>query len=171
MANYFITENYLKANTPITQNVDSKDIIPFVKPASDMFIQNYLGSYFYVNLLASYNAQTLNSNETTLVAIIQPIVAWRAAADAVYAMHYQLKNKGVQLQSGDQSSPAAQEEVVMLKRHYDQKAEFFEERLRKYLILNKDLFPDFTNKLNTDSCLTDMIPKEDSGYNQDMLMI
>ena len=59
----------------------------------------------------------------------------------------------------------------MIKSHYDQKAEFYEQRVMKHLILNKDLFPQFTDKQNTDSCVTDMIPQKDSGYNRDMLMI
>ena len=42
---YFVTENYLKVNTPITANVDVTDVFPYVKPASDMRVQAILGSY------------------------------------------------------------------------------------------------------------------------------
>lgn len=169
--NYFITEDYLKSNSPITQNVDAKDIIPFIAPASEMFIQPILGTYFYNYMLTGYNAQSLNADEFALYKLLQPAIAWRAAADAVYALTYQLKNKGVQTQNSENSDVADAEQVVMLKRHYDQKAEFYEQRIIKHLIINKDLFPEFTDKLNNDCSITDMLPQKDSGYNQDMLMI
>jgi hypothetical protein len=171
MANYWIGEDFIKSNTPLTQNTDAKDIIPFVATASDMFVQPLLGSYFYNILLAKYNAQTLNSDEEQLVLLIKPVVAWRAAADAVYALTYQLKNKGLVTQNGENSDPADPEQVVMIKRHYDQKAEHYTERVIKHLIINKDLFPEFTAKENNDCSITDMLPQKDSGYNQDMLMI
>jgi hypothetical protein len=169
--NYFITIDYLKSNTPITQNVDATDIIPFVGPASDMFLKPLIGSYFYAHMLAGYNAQILNADEFALYKTFQPIVAWRAAADAVYALTYSLRNKGLVTQDGENSTVADSEVVIMMKRHYDQKAEWYEERLRKYLILNKDLFPEFTSTSNTDCSITDITPTNESGYNNDMLMV
>jgi len=170
--NYFISETYLKNNTPITQNVDAKDVMPFVGPASDMHLQSLLGTFFYNHMLLKYNNQTLNADEFELYKKMQPIVAWRAASEAVYGLTYQLKNKGLQTQTGEQSETAEAEQVVMIKRHYDQTAEFYEERVRIYLIKNKDLFPEFTDKRNDDcSMAEDIRPTKESGYNNDMLMI
>lgn len=168
---YFITENYLKDKTPITRNVDSGDIMPFVETASDMWVQDILGSYFYFIILDKFNDMSLGADEIVLVNLIKPVVAWRAGSDAVYGVHYALRNKGIQVQNGENSDAAIKDEVVMMKRHYDQKAEFYEERLRRYLVLNKNKFSDFTNKLNTNSCLTDITPSNDSGYNNDWFSI
>jgi hypothetical protein len=63
-----------------------------------------LGTTFYNDLLTKYNAQTLSPDEEDLVAFIQPIIAWRAAEDAVFGLSLQLKNKGLQTQFGDNSS-------------------------------------------------------------------
>jgi hypothetical protein len=168
---FFITENYLKEKTPITRNIDASDIVPFIQTSSDMFVKDILGSYFYDDILDKYNNQNLNSNETVLVSLIQPVVAWYAASEAVYGVHYSLRNKGIQLQDGENSTAANQNEVVMISKHYKQNGDFYAERLRKYLILNKDVFSKFTDKLNTNSCLTDITPRSDDGYNSDMMMI
>jgi len=64
---YFITENYLKTQTPITANVDVTDVTPYIKTQSDMRVQPILGTYFYNYMLTGYNAQTLNNDEETLV--------------------------------------------------------------------------------------------------------
>ncbi len=54
---YFITENYLKTNTPITANVDVTDVTPYIATQSALRIQPILGTTFYNHLLTAYNAQ------------------------------------------------------------------------------------------------------------------
>ncbi len=166
---YFITEAYLKTQTPITANVDVKDVTPYIKTQSDLRVQPILGTYFYKYLLGKYNAQTLSTDEVELVEYIQPIVAWRSAEDAVFGLSYQLKNKGLQVQNGDYSNSVTQREVVFAQDHYAQKASFYEARLVNFLKANKSLYPQFTDKLNTDS---DIKPTKsvDNGYDDFMIL-
>lgn len=168
--NYFISEAYLKNQTPITANVDVTDITPYIKTQSDLRVQPILGTYFYKYLLGKYNAQTLSNDEIELVEYIKPIVAWRSAEDAVFGLSYQLKNKGLQVQNGDYSNSVTKTEVTFAQDHYAQKASFYEARLVNYIKANKDLYPEFTDKLNTDS---DIKPTKsvDNGFNDFMIMI
>lgn len=165
---YFVTETYLKEKTPITQNVSPKDIMPFVGTAAQLWMQNILGAYFFNDLLTKYNAQSLSSDETILVTKIQPAVAWRATVDCVLELTYQLKNKGLQKQNGDNSESVEQTEVGFVMRHYEQKAEHFESMVRKYLYNNKDLFPVFTSAANKDS---ELKPQSDDNFNSDILFV
>jgi hypothetical protein len=168
---YFITETYLKNNTPITKNVDVKDVTPYIRPASDMRVQSILGSYFYEYLLTEYNAQNLSTDEETLVEKIQPVVAWRAAENAAFGLSYQLKNKGIQSQFGDYSQNVTQSEVAFVMDHYGQMAAFFEKRLTNYLLENKDLFPQFTSALNKDSDIKPVDDCTDNDYDNTMMVI
>ena len=93
---YFITETYLKVNTPITANVDVTDVTPYVATQAALRVQPILGTTFYNHMLTAYNAQTLTPDEVDLVEFIQPVIAWRSAEDAVFGLTYQLKNKGLQ---------------------------------------------------------------------------
>jgi hypothetical protein len=156
---YFITENYLKTNTPITANVDVTDVTPYIKTQSDLRVQPILGSVFYNYLLDAYNNQTLTPDEEDLVTFIQPVVAWRSAEDAVFGLSYQLKNKGLQTQNGDYSNSVSRAEVAFSMEHYAQKASFFEMRLSKWLLANKNLFSLFTSLQNRD---TDLRPQIDA---------
>jgi hypothetical protein len=158
---YFITETYLKTNTPITANVDVTDVTPYIKTQADLRVQPILGSVFYNALLADYNAQTLNPDEETLVGFIQPVVAWRSAEDAIFGLTYQLKNKGLQTQFGDNSGSVSRAEVAFGMEHYAQKASFFEQRLIRYLLANKNLFPLFISQENRD---TDLRPQIDACH-------
>lgn len=148
---YFITEDYIKTYTPITANVDVNDVIPWVKTNAEMWIQPLLGTYFFDDLLTKYNDKNLNADEITLVGLIQPAIAWRAATDAGYGLSRQLKNKGLQTQSGDFSAVVDLTEVKFAMVHYRQKAEHYEAVVRKYLCDNTDKFPYFVSNLNTDS--------------------
>jgi hypothetical protein len=182
---YFITETYLKTQTPITANVDVNDVVPYIKTQSDMRVQPILGTYFYNYMLSGYNAQTLNGDEETLVTYIQPVVAWRSAEDAVFGLSYQLKNKGIQQQFGDYSNAVTQNEVSFSMEHYAQKASFFEQRLIRYLLANKNLYPLFTSQENRDTDLRPQIEQcncvgtcwgrcgqryDDNGYNNAVMV-
>lgn len=156
---YFITENYLKTNTPITANVDVTDVTPYIKTQADLRVMPILGTVFYNYLLDAYNTQALTNDEETLVTFIQPVVAWRSAEDAIFGLSYQLKNKGLQTQFGDFSSSVSRSEIAFGMEHYAQKASFFEMRLSKWLLANKNLFPLFTSHENRD---TDLRPQIDA---------
>jgi hypothetical protein len=167
---YFITENYLKTQTPITANCDVNDIVPYIRTQSDLRVQPILGTYFYNDMLQKYNAQTLSPDEEILLSYIQPVIAWRSAEDAVFGLSYQLKNKGLQLQNGDYSNSVSLNEVTFAIDHYGQKASFYESRLVNYLHTERDLFPNFISVLNRDS---DIRPTRnaDNGYTDSIMII
>ena len=158
---YFITETYLKTNTPITANVDVNNVTPYLATQAALRIQPILGTTFYNDLLTKYNAQTLDPDEENLVAFIQPIIAWRAAEDAVFGLSLQLKNKGIQTQFGDNSSAVDRGTIAFSMEHYAQKAAFFEQRLIRFLLKNKALNPVFTSSTNQD---TDLRPQIDNCH-------
>ena len=172
---YFITETYLKTNTPITANVDVTDVTPYVKTQSDLRIQPILGTYFYNYLLAQYNAQTLTPDEELLVEKIKPCIAWYSAVDAVFGLSYQLKNKGLQQQNGDYSTSVSRSEVAFGMEHYEEKAAFYERRLREWLKeqvkANPNIFPEFVSSLNTDSDMKPLKDEDQNGYNIGILII
>jgi len=153
---YFITETYLKTNTPITANVDVTDVTPYIATQSALRIQPILGTTFYNYMLNAYNTQTLTPDEIDLVEFIQPVIAWRSAEDAVFGLTYQLKNKGLQTQNGDYSASVSRSEVAFGMEHYAQKASFFEQRLIRWLLANRNLFPIFISTTNMDTDLRPM---------------
>ena len=153
---YFITETYLKVNTPITANVDVTDVTPYIATQAALRVQPILGTTFYNYLLTQYNNTALNPDEINLVEFIQPVIAWRSAEDAIFGLTYQLKNKGLQTQNGDYSASVSRNEVAFGMEHYAQKASFFEQRLIRWLLTNKNLFPLFISTTNMDTDLRPM---------------
>lgn len=165
---YWITESRLKDWTVVLGNVDAKLIMPLIPTLSDMWVKDRLGTYFYNDILAKYNAQTISGAEVELVKIIQETLLWRAASDIAITSAFQLTNKGPQEQNGINSTPAGQSNVSLISKHYQQKAEYFDARLVNYIKLNKDSFPNFTSNLNNDCSIVDVIPNKKGGYNKDI---
>ena len=157
---YFITEVYLKNQTGISLNVDSQDIMPHVQVASDLYMSLVLGQEYYDYLLVKYNAQTLSATELLLVEHIQPSVAWRAGELALPFSAIQIKNKGPQVQSGDFSSAPDRGGLNTLIHATKGRAEYYENRVKRFLKLNKIDYPLWTAASN----LVDTPPDKRSSW-------
>lgn len=153
MAQFFVTEKFLKTYGMITDNVDAADFSPLVQNAAKAFIKPMIGSNFFNDLLTKYNNQTLSNDEVKVVEIMKFAIAWRATAEAGVSLTYQLKNKGYQTQSGDNSDAVEDKVVWKMYDHYIQKAYVFEKELKDFLLANKALYPEFTSTLNNDSSI------------------
>lgn len=162
---FFVSETYIKENSPVSQNVDIKDIRPFVPMAQDLFLQPILGTNFYRYLSNVFASGTTNANEDELISYIEPAVAYKACELAMPFLNQQIKNKGNQFQSGDFSSPGTTDDTRYLKNELKNVSEFFFERLRKYLCENEDLFPQY--KQDNDS---DMKPDTSTNYSWGIIL-
>jgi len=154
-----ISENYFRDIVPFNGNVDFKDIAPHINLSQDIFLQPILGSNFYDEILGKYDAQTLSTDEITLVAHIKPCVAFRTALAAIPFITFNVKNKGIQTQSGDFSTDVEASTLHFIANKLENSAEFYERRLINYLEDNEALFPGFT--VNNDD---DMKPDGDSPF-------
>jgi hypothetical protein len=165
MPQYFVTEKFLKTYGMITDNVDVTDFSPLIQNAAKAFIKPMIGSYFFNDLLTKYNNQTLTVDESKVVEIMQFSIAWRATAEAGVSLSYQLKNKGYQTQSGDNSEAVEDKVVWKMYDHYIQKSFVFEQELKNYLTLNKNSFPEFISDLNKDSSIKGSCTDNGTTYN------
>lgn len=161
MANYFISEAYIKLNSPISQNVDANDLRPHIKVAADMYVQPVLGTNFYDYMVSGYTAQSLSSDEITLVEYIQPVVMYYTCLLALPFLNYQVKNKGSQFQSSDFSTHAEngdKKATAFIVNELENKAQFYLARLENYLDDNSSLYPNYTTNNDDDIQPSDVTP-------------
>ena len=145
---YFVTEEFIKNETHITQNVDAGDISPYLHISAITYIQPILGYTFYNDILDKFNLGTLNADETQLVEFIKYVVAFYAAYEAVPNLTFRISNKGIQSQSGEFSASESIEVVNYIRRNIVKYAKIKEDELREYLYENKDLFTLYKDKSN-----------------------
>jgi hypothetical protein len=145
---YFVTEQFLKTKTPITQNVDAKDLAPFIAMTVKTYVQPILGYRFTEDLLTKFNAGTLTAEEDELVEFIQYVVAFYASYDAIPSLSFRVSNKGIQSQSGDYSASEGIQAVEYIRNNIIKFAKVYEGNMRAFLELNKEEFPLYLDEVN-----------------------
>lgn len=145
---YFVTEAFLKAKTHITQNVDAKDLAPFIPMSVKTYIQPILGYRFTEDLLTKFNAGTLSGDEIELVEFIQYVTAFYSCYDAIPNLTFRISNKGIQSQFGDYSGSEGVATVEYIRNNVMKFAKVYESNMRAFLHLKKDLFPLYLDEVN-----------------------
>lgn len=144
----FVSETYLKDFTPLTQNVDVKDYLAFVKTAQDKYCADILGSKLYTRLQDGVINSNLTSDETDLVKLLRTMTAWYTLYEAMPFLNLKLKNKGILKSGTDFSTNADLAETRYLREEVKNQAEYYLQRVQDYLCKNGRLFSEYTNPDN-----------------------
>lgn len=141
---FFITETYLKDNSPIGGNVDIKDIYPFAKTAEKIYIQEAIGTSLYDDLvtkIAADNDLSGYPNELILARKIREAVLWYTCYEALPFISIKLRNIGAVKQTGDNLESVPYDEIEKLRHECKKKGDFFLQRVQDYLCkYGKSLF-------------------------------
>ena len=146
---YLISQAYIRENSPVTENVQEKDLFPHVIAAQSNYTQKLLGSNFYDEILLSFSAQTLNPDEIALVEnYIKPQVMWRTVSLALPWMANNLRGKGVLRNTDENAVVSSFQELNYLRNEAQNRAEFQEQLLFDYLAKNVELFPGYKTQID-----------------------
>ena len=142
----FITQQFIKDTTAIDGNVDDKYLLVAIEDAQKMHILPILGTALYNEIASQITAgSTTALNRTLLDDYIQDALKYWVVYEGIDLFHYKITNKAIMEKSSDNSQPVDQVDVIRLMDRNRDKAEFFSERLTKYLIENVSDYPLFDN--------------------------
>lgn len=141
----FISETYLKTITAISSNVDVKDLIPFVEQSQDIHIQDAIGSRLYTTLQTAISSNTLNSDQTELLNLIRPCLAYYAMHSALPFINFKIRNVGVVKQNGENTTNADLAEIKFLRNEVKDTAEYYLQRINTYLCNYGNRHPTYTS--------------------------
>lgn len=132
-----ISDTIIKERTTVHGNIDPKLLYPEIKVAQDMYIHPILGTPLFNKLLSDIDGNSLAGNYLTLLTdyIIDPLMYY-TIAELPMGLSYQFWNKGVVRKSGDNTELPDMSELIDLHNHYRKRAEWYGERLTKYLKQN-----------------------------------
>jgi hypothetical protein len=147
MANVlFISENFVKDNTLLHENIDFKFIRPVIMLSQDIHLQPKLGTTMFNELKTQIIGGSLTTANTTLVNdYIQPMLLYWVQAEAPAAISYKFLNKGLMQQSSENSSTSSLDEINFISQKYKDKAEWYTERLVNFLLENDADYPAYRN--------------------------
>lgn len=142
-----LSETYIKNNSPITLNVQMKDLSSHIVSAQELYLRLILGDSFMEHLIKQYEAQSLTSEEANLVAdYVQPALLWRMLYLAAPFAMSNWRNKGFIKNTDDFGVPTDFTEFKFLRNEIKNRAEVMEELLRKELCKNGSKFPKYKNQ-------------------------
>lgn len=155
-----ISDTMIKERTAIHGNIDPKLIYPDIKVAQDMYILPILGSALYDKLQTLVSAGTIsdvaNADYKLLIdKYICDSLMWYTLSELPTTLSYQFWNKGVQRQNGDSTELPSMSELIDLSNKYKNRAEFYAERMKLYIIQNASTkFPEYLRPGSTIDTVT-----------------
>ena len=142
----FISENTLKAESIVQQNVDSQLLTPFVSVAQTLHIEPLLGiplTEELKNVISSGSSAITGTYETILVGYIQPAMVYYTLYEASPFSSIKWTNKSLSRKSSDNSDPIDLVELQKFRSMILNSAEAYKARLKAYLEQNSRPFPNY----------------------------
>lgn len=138
----FITEKQLKDASLINENVSMVKLRPMVIMCQEMHIQPIIGSDLYKELQTQIIGNTLTQeNEDLLSDYIQPCLQMWVQMEFPMAFGFQLRNKNVERGTDQNSTQASVGELQRLIDYYKGKAEWYAERITRFILANLNDYP------------------------------
>mgnify|MGYP003642559847 FL=1 len=145
-----LTADYYKRNSVVNLNVDEEILHPQIIKAQNVRIEKILGTNLFDTVLSEIDAQTYTARITTLLEdYIQPALVEWITYTALPYLNYKLTNKSVSKKSSDNSEPSDLNEVNYLRQNIRDDAEYYSERITKFLETNDVTYPEYKEG-NTD---------------------
>jgi hypothetical protein len=167
-----ISEQKLKDNTPINENVDSSELRFCILQAQNIQIQESLGTNLYEKLLQIVDNGTIsdpsNLNYKLLLDnYIQPTLISYSYYLGLDNFWVKFINIGLVQNSSEQGQPVDLKTLQYLKQNAKNQAEFNDNLLRRHLVFKSNLYPEyFGGSLNDGQ----IFPETDSAFNSSITL-
>lgn len=148
----FISEARVKECTVINGNVDMKVLNPIIAMAQEMYMLPALGTALYRDIEAQIVSSSVSSAYQTLLDdYIQPCLMWFVLYESRLPLSYKVQNKNIAEKNSDNSNQVSMSTLQMLRDNDLDKAQWYGERLTRFLIANPTVYPKFNNQGNADA--------------------
>jgi hypothetical protein len=143
--NLIIDEEYLKATTPIGDNVDMKILTPVIEWVQDMFILPLLGSDLYEEILTQSTPPTSLSpdNLFLLETYVLKCARFYVMAESVRTFKYRYTNKGIMTATSENGTSITESETESLIDDWKSKASSYGQAMINYIKDNPTKYPKY----------------------------
>lgn len=145
MAQLIITEEYLKATTPMGDHVDMKVLTPVIEWVQDIYIRPLLGQdLFDLLILQSTPTTTLTAaNSTLLNDYVLKIARHYIMSEAVRTLKYRYTNGGVMITTSANGTAIPETEMEKIIDDWKSKAEAYANMMIRYIWENQSSYPTY----------------------------
>lgn len=166
MATLLISQQYLKDQSLISDNVDFKIITPVIRIVQTIDIQQLLGTNLYNKILTDVAGNSLAGVYKTLVDdYVLPAMVFYIQARIPYALAYRFVNRGVVTKTGSDSTPISETAFAKLIDENRNTAQALGEMMVSYIKYNTASYPEYS----TNNGLNQMTPNQ-TAYDVDFFI-
>ena len=141
-----VSEQRMKQWTALDNNTRTEEITPFIINAQDVYIQDTLGTKFYLKLKDGIVNNTLTADETHILnEYIAPTLMQYSLYLMLPTIKYKIVEKGVLNGTSEETAATTLDELKYLRQSTMDLAEFYNKRLLEFLFDNPSMFPEYTN--------------------------
>lgn len=149
MADYkdvlLINENVIKSITNISENVNGGYILPAIKLAQDIDLEETIGTQLKEALQKKVFDNTITSDlvyKTLLDDYIQSYLTYATIVHLIPNIAFKIANAGVLTTNDEKMNNVSPTEVDKVKWHYKHLADVYKNRLQRFLIQNYSSYPE-----------------------------
>jgi hypothetical protein len=147
----FISENELKQNSIVQQNVDTQLLTPFIKTAQDIYIEPFLGVALTEELKDAVISGVITGNtEIILVKYIAPAMIYFTLYEAAPFSVIKWTNKALTKKGSENSTVIDNVELVEFRKGIKNTAENYMYIMKKWLE-NEKPFASYYNDVDCDT--------------------
>ena len=130
--------------TVVNANLDDLYLQNAINEAEDVYLREILGDLLYNTIINKINNQTLNGKYLTLVNnFIKIYLQYKVQALLVPQVAFKIRNSGILSQYDQGFSTTSVKDTMYIQEQYDNKSEFYANRLTEYLQKNAADFPEY----------------------------
>jgi hypothetical protein len=157
----FISEEKLKDSTAINLNVDVNLLLPYVRQAQKLYVETKLGTNLTQKLKDEITAGTLAGAYKTLVDdyIGDMLPNW-AFYHAIPFLRFKIENGNIYSKTSETGTALSETEAQHLREEVRNTAEYYTERMIKYVCNNTSSFPEYSTNSGAD-----VNPDKNAYYN------
>jgi len=141
METLIISEELLKANSPITPDTVISGFVPYVAIAQSIYIEPVLGIALMDELKTQVKENSLTPLNSALIQKIAPPLAYFTAYQGLPFHWAKIVNKGITIKESENSKGVAMDDIAQLRRWLRTDAEMLLKLLAAYLCKNKASYP------------------------------
>ena len=161
-----ISEETIKSETIINDNVDGAYLRPAIECSQDIFLHQLIGTYLLDTLCEMVENNDIKPKYKELLDdYITPFLKYKVCSEITLELAYKYRNAGVVQTQTDYVSNSIMKDAQTMKEFYDTRADFFAIRLTDYLCTNANSFPEYKNTRDS----ADMVADKD-GYNTNIYL-
>jgi hypothetical protein len=157
----FVSEEKLKAFTSVNQNTSPELLVPYILQSQDIYLQNYIGATYYMELKDEVLAGSLSANNQFLMDnYIQSALCNFGLMQALPFLKYKFYNKSILSPSSENADSIGLEELKFLQTQLRNTGETYMKRMIEWMVLHPGNYP----KYITPNVLDGQLPDRGNPY-------